>query len=385
MEIKELSPQGCKTALGARVTARLQERESAGMLRQAEVLKPGIDFCSNDYLGMTRSAELLEAIDREWQALPYRANGAGASRLISGTSELAEEVESELAEWLGSEAALLFNSGYDANLGLLSALSERDVTIIYDELSHASIRDGLRLGSGRGWGFAHNDPEDLTKKLERASGATAVVVESVYSMDGDIAPLIEIADACQRFGAELIVDEAHATGIFGPRGAGLVAGRLLPSFARVHTFGKALGVHGAAVLCGRELRELLINCARSFMYTTALPPHSLVALRQALRWVGSADAQREKLLALSTYFNRTTADLLSERTPSESPIKPLIIPGNERVCAAADRLTERGFQVKAVRSPTVAQGRERLRISLHAFNTTGEIDALCGALREILI
>ncbi len=241
---------------------KIEERKSAGSLRQLKLVRGMVDFCSNDYLGL---ASLLKVGN------PGLQLGSTGSRLLAGNYPLIEEVEMEIAEFHQSEAGLIFNSGYDANVGLLSCVAQKNDTIIYDSLSHASIRDGVRLSFAQSWAFNHNDLVDLEKKLQLATGQLFVVTESVFSMDGDKAPLVEIVELCKTYKAALVVDEAHATGIIGDKGAGLVQAMGLQQhcLARVHTFGKALGCHGAIVLGSKILRTYLINFARSLIYTTA--------------------------------------------------------------------------------------------------------------------
>jgi 8-amino-7-oxononanoate synthase len=264
----------------------LEKRRSAGLLRSLKTPENLIDFCSNDYLGLARSVTLRQTIEQSVAVHSNRLNGSTGSRLLAGNSALAEELETELAAFHDTEAALIFNSGYDANVGLLASLPQRGDTLLTDDLIHASMIDGARLSVANRFKFRHNDLDDLENRLKRATGTVYVAIESVYSMDGDLAPLTEIVELCEHYEAALIVDEAHATGVFGPQGGGLVQSLGLQKrvFARVHTFGKALGVHGAAVVGSASLRDFLINFARSFVYSTALPPHSLLAIHSVYRF-----------------------------------------------------------------------------------------------------
>ncbi|MGZ5245809.1 MAG: aminotransferase class I/II-fold pyridoxal phosphate-dependent enzyme, partial [Flavitalea sp.] len=260
-----------------RIKERLERRMAENAKRFLRTTEGMVDFCSNDYLGIATNQLLKESINGEL------STGSGGSRLLSGNYELIERTEDRIAAFHGAEAGLIFNSGYDANLGLLSCIGQKGDTYLYDNLSHASIRDGIRLSFAESFSFMHNDVEDLERKLKSATGQVTVVTESVFSMDGDLAPLKEIAELCQRYEAFLIVDEAHATGIVGASGEGLVQELKLNEkcFARVHTFGKAVGTHGAIVLGSCELRDYLINFSRAFMYTTALPPASVSAISTA--------------------------------------------------------------------------------------------------------
>lgn len=258
------------TPIDTYLNNRLDGRRKAGNLRLLSVLPAGIDFCSNDYLGW--------ATNTPWPSLAHMPMGSTGSRLISGNHPIAQQTEEIIAAFHQSEAALLFNSGYDANLGLFSALGHRDVIFIYDELCHASIIDGIRLGICRNkYAFRHNDVwhlQELLAKHAHSQVQLFVAIETIYSMDGDVAPLAHIANVCSQYGAALIADEAHATGVWGPQGGGLVTslGVQQQVFARIHTFGKALGGHGAAVVGSNVLRSFLVNFARSLVYSTALPP-----------------------------------------------------------------------------------------------------------------
>ena len=358
------------------LSRKLKEREEQDALRRLRLPEGKVDLCSNDYLGVVHNGLL------ENEMLPMDAHGSGGSRLLAGNYPLIEETERQIADFHKATAALIYNSGYDANLGLLSSVPQRGDVILYDSLSHASIRDGMRLSLAQAYGFAHNDLQELRTRLEKFSkgGTTFVVTESVFSMDGDMAPLGEMAALCRQFDAQLIVDEAHATGVVGPKGEGLVQelGLADECFARVHTFGKAVGCHGAAILGSTLLRDFLINFSRSFIYTTALPPASVRAIALAHALLPRLDAERERLRHLIDRFRQTP--IAWERLDSHTPIQVVIVPGNAAVKALAGRLQGAGLDVRPILSPTVEKGRERLRIVLHAFNTEEEIDRLTGLL-----
>lgn len=376
------------------VSDRLAAYQQSGLLRQLRIADGLVDFCSNDYLGFARSPELKAAIQQADLAQTRARTGATGSRLLAGQSTLAEVVEQELARFYGTEAALIFNSGYDANLGLLACLPRAGDTLLTDELIHASMIDGARLSYAARQRFRHNDLTDLEDKLKHAretpgKGQVFVAVESVYSMDGDVAPLRELTDLCDHYDAALLVDEAHATGLYGPNGEGLVVALGLQErvFARVHTFGKALGVHGAAVVGPAILREYLINFARPFMYTTALPPHSLLAIRCAHVYVTTNTDNRTQLYKRLTHFRQRANELLPDAvwTNSRSPIRCLIIPGNDQARYVAGQAQAVGLDVRAILSPTVPVGQERLRLCIHSFNTTEEIDQLLTILQTALL
>lgn len=367
---------------------RLIGRTKTGLLRQLRTVDNLIDFCSNDYLGFARSTELRDAIRRADAEQMDVRTGATGSRLLAGQTDLANTLEQDLAQFYQTGSALIFNSGYDANLGVLACLPQRGDTLLTDELIHASMIDGARLSYATRSRFRHNDLNDLEDKLRLASGHVFVAVESVYSMDGDLAPLADLCDLCDRYGAALLVDEAHATGLFGPNGEGLVVALGLQDrvLARLHTFGKALGVHGAVVVGPAVLRDYLINFARTFVYTTALPPHSLLAVRCAHQHLQTKPDARQQLSARLIHFQERVAEQLigSVWTDSQTPIQCLLVAGNDTARSVAADCQRAGFDVRAILSPTVPAGQERLRICIHAFNTIKEIDQLVAVLQAAL-
>ena len=335
-----------------------------------------IDFTSNDYLGIVKNG-LIE------QAVPSNlSHGSTGSRLLSGNYHLIEETENLIANFHNAEAALIFNSGYDANTGLLSCVPQKNDTIIYDQLSHSSLRDGIRLSFANAFSFFHNDLNYLEKKLKSAGkgGEKFVVTESIYSMDGDRAPLKQIADLCERFNAALIVDEAHATGIIGEKGEGLVQESFLEEkcFARIHTFGKACGVHGAAIVGSKKLRDYLINFSRQFIYSTSLPPASTQAIKISYETFPSMQEERNHLNELVKIFQ--SIKLRFKILESDTPIQPVVIPGNEEVKKVAEVCHQKNFDVRPILYPTVPEGQERLRIVLHSFNSETEIRSLLRVL-----
>ncbi len=369
-----------------KLRAALEERSSDQSLRNLTTETGLVDFCSNDYLGFARSGILKQKIREEESRHSDQRIGSTGSRLITGNTKYYEELERDIAQFHRAEGGLIFNSGYDANLGLFASIPQRNDIILYDQLVHASIRDGIRLGYARAFSFKHNDPGDLKRRLESQvtrdearAGSIFVAVESVYSMDGDFAPLTEMADLCAHYGARIIVDEAHATGVFGRRGEGKVVELGLENevFARLHTFGKALGSHGAIVLGSNALRSYLINFARSFIYTTALPFHSLAAVRCAYELLAGSDSATTRLRRNISFFKSCIGtDIQRNMIPSESAIQCIIMPGNEQVKKAARRIQDSGFDVRPIMHPTVPAGSERLRVCLHAFNTQDEIEGL---------
>jgi 8-amino-7-oxononanoate synthase len=357
---------------------KLESRKEIGTFRSLKSKCHLVDFSSNDYLGLAR----LESISvRAKQILldsGHPSHGASGSRLLTGHHPLFEEVEQQIASYHQTETALIFNSGYDANLGLFAALPQRNDLVFYDELVHASIRDGLRLSMAKSYSFKHNDFKDLARKIDKLKTATSVwiVTEAVFSMDGDAPDWESLATVCNRFEVHLIIDEAHATGVF----------MHLPEIykqtglenhltARVVTFGKALGCHGAAVLGHASLRDYLINFAGSLIYTTALPPASLANIAAAYEKLQDKFGV-DKLHQNINHFNQNVMQLglKPHFRHSVSAIHCCIVPGNEGVKMLSLQLEKSGFDVRPILSPTVAAGKERLRFCLHAFNDESDIE-----------
>ncbi|MEN9612061.1 MAG: hypothetical protein RLZZ628_2875 [Bacteroidota bacterium] len=358
----------------------LSEKETQGLLRRLVSVTDKIDFCSNDYLGFAAKTVFKHAASVD-NLLPMGSTG---SRLITGNSNLAEETEAMLAQFHKTEAALIYSSGFMANLGLFSCIAAKGDTILSDQYIHASIIDGIRLSkANRNW-FKHNDLEDLELKLQKATNQIFVVVESIYSMDGDEAPLCQIVDLCAKYNALLMVDEAHSTGIYGERGEGLVCQYQLEDkvYARIHTFGKALGAHGAVIVGSAILRDYLINYSRSFIYTTGVPPAFYAQIQRIYALL--PEANRTHLFELIAYFSIQSQKLSNiQRIESLSPIQAFIIGDNFKAKNIENQLLTKGFFVKAILSPTVPVGTERLRISIHAFNTKAEIDDLLSAIESL--
>jgi 8-amino-7-oxononanoate synthase len=372
--------------LSERMKESLTNAANKGVLRKLLFQPQLIDFCSNDYLGLAFSKELKARVAQRYAAV--QQSGATGSRLLSGHHELIDDLEAQLSAFHLSDSALLFNSGYDANLSLFSTLPRRGDLILYDELVHASIHDGIRMGKANAIAFKHNDSEDLHRLLlEHQSSAKLlfVAIESVYSMDGDEAAIQEILAVCEAFSANLIVDEAHATGILGPKGEGLVAGLGLQArvFARVHTFGKAMGGHGAVVLGNELLKDYLINFARPLIFSTALPLHSVIQVSEAYQLLDVFGAVWTKeIQAKVDFFVAAMQRFAAEykTTSSKTPIQAVLVSGNEEAVALASRLQNSGFDIRPIRYPTVPRGQERIRICLHRFNSLEEIGALVKAI-----
>lgn len=358
---------------------RLQEREQAQQLRVLNPDSAQWDFSSNDYLGLARNEELANQIEVEYKKLPISL-GSGGSRLLSGDSNYFQRLEKKLAAAHLAESALLMNSGYVANMSVFSSIPQKGDTVIYDELIHACIKDGVRLSHAKHYSFKHNDLLSLRNKLMRAEGEIYVAVESYYSMDGDEAPLVELATLCKEFNAKLIVDEAHSTGIVGEGGGGLCCelGIQNKVFLRIHTFGKGIGAHGACVVGSKTVRDYLINFARPFIYTTAMPLHGLVTINCAYDYIFDHPELQVSLKNKIQLFHHG----IQPSIMSNSAIQVIIIPGNELVKTKAKELQKVGFDVRPVMSPTVKKGTERLRICLHVHNTDEQIVNLSKALNS---
>ena len=395
------------------------------------------DFSSNDYLGFSASEEIYHRVSNILAREASIKNGATGSRLLTGNHPLYSKLEQKLTEFHESESALVFNSGYDANIGFFGCVPQRADVVFYDEYIHASIRDGIGLGRAKSYKFKHNDLADLKKKIgswekrnhkdalekpatipisANTSGETKdaevyVVTESVFSMDGDSPDLKALCEYCRNHGYHLIIDEAHAVGVFGERGEGRVQELGLQDaiFARIVTFGKALGCHGAAVLGSTSLKSYLVNFARSLIYSTGLSPHSIATIFAAYEVLTLSDLNKfeekhqlipkkqhamkrevhpqvSKLRQQITLFNQMVENhqLQEYFIPSTSAIHSCIIRGSEKVRTIAERIRVAGFDVKAILSPTVPEGLERIRICIHSYNTEEDMRGLLGLLSEAI-
>ncbi len=369
---------------------KLQLRAQTVSLRKLPEIDQVVDFCSNDYLGLAKSQEIHSQTLKLLQDFNL-LNGSTASRLIAGNHSLYNIAEKNIASFHNFESATIFNSGYDANIGFWDAIPQKNDVVIYDEFCHASIRDGLRLSYAKSFKFKHNNLVELRSKIEKlrfqnSKNEIYIATESVFSMDGDIAPLKEIADISNEFNCRLVVDEAHGVGVLGKYGAGLVSDLELNNqvFAVIVTFGKALGCHGAAILGCNNLKTYLINFARSLIYTTALPPHSVATIISAYGSLSTKDVNYARLSLennIQNYLKLITAlDSNFEFSKNTTSIQTVKIPGNENVRIYADVLRKKGFDVKAILAPTVPKGSERIRICLHSFNTKQQIENLISSI-----
>jgi 8-amino-7-oxononanoate synthase len=382
---------------------KLETRKQNNALRILPKPNNLVDFASNDYIGFSRSEVIFNEshqflIDRD-----IKSNGATGSRLLTGNHSLYTETENYIAQFHQSESALLFNSGYDANVGFFSAVPQKGDLILYDDLCHASIRDGIQLSNAKSYKFKHNDFEDLEKKIVNFNDnfndnindnsnsnkpIIYIVTESVFSMDGDCPNLEELVAVCEKYNSYLVVDEAHALGVFGQKGEGLIQYLQLQDkiFARIMTFGKGLGCHGAVVLGSNELKSYLVNFARSFIYTTGLSPHSVATILVGYQNLEKDKKALESLRENIIFFNQLKKMLYLNPlfVRSKSAIQSVIIPGNEKVKNIANALQQNGFDVKAILSPTVPEGQERLRFCLHSYNNKEEMTEVLTLLSNFV-
>ena len=370
-------------SLEERLLEKLDERKNSNAFRKLYGQSLIIDFCSNDYLGLAKSPEVHQKISQ--LCISEFPLGSTGSRLISGDSSEYQYLEAFLSDFHRGEASLMFNSGYDANVGFFSTIPQRGDIILYDELCHASMRDGIRLSLARGYPFAHNDSSALRLKLEQFSGNIFVAIESIYSMDGNRAAIEKFVALCEEFGAHLIVDEAHSTGIYGKYGEGLAVSLGLESkiFARLHTFGKAIGAHGAIWVGSNLLKDYLVNYCRSFIYTTALPEYSIAHIKSAYIFLLDNHHKIDLLHQKIQFFKELVEkNEIIGFIPSDSPIQSCIVPGNDNVKKVASYLQENGFDVRPILHPTVANNEERIRICIHEYNTNDEISQLLKTLKR---
>ncbi|MCC6940486.1 MAG: 8-amino-7-oxononanoate synthase [Novosphingobium sp.] len=346
----------------------------------------GIDFASNDYLAMSSSPRLAKAVqDAIGRGVPL---GSGGSRLLRGNDPEHELLEEEAARFFGSESALFFSAGYAANVALLSTLPQRGDLIVYDELVHASMHEGLRLSRASALSAAHNDAQsfDDVAREWRAAGNTGriwLAFETLYSMDGDMAPVADMAEVALRHDAVMLIDEAHATGVFGRDGRGLAAdldGR--PDTIVLRTCGKALGCEGALVLAPHVVRDFLVNRGRPFIFSTAPSPLVAAAVREAIRMLADEPDRRDALHDLVARAEHVLGRHGAVATGSQ--LLPLILHDDARTMGVAAKLQKAGFDVRGIRPPTVPQGTSRLRISLTLNASPDDVDALGAALAEAL-
>jgi 8-amino-7-oxononanoate synthase len=369
------------------ILQKIDERKQADNFRALRVKHGLIDFYSNDYLGFARNIELANKVEIEIRNLKSEIrNGSTGSRLLSGNNDYVVEIEEQLAVFHNAECALIFNSGYDANLGVLASVPHKGATIFYDALVHASMHDGMRLSKAEKVPFKHNDVNDLEQKLQQSSGLKFIAIEALYSMDGDEAVLNEIVALAKKYDAAIILDEAHSNGIIGKQGEGKAQSEKLHNdiFIRIHTFGKAIGAHGAVVLCNAATKDFLINYSRPFIFSTALPLHSLAVIKVAYNYLPKALAERKQLADnISLFRQHFSNNKLFELLPSNSPIQCLVKQGNGAIKDIAEKIQDAGFDVRAILTPTVPAGKERIRTCIHSFNSQEEVIGLAETINQL--
>ena len=367
--------------------AKLDVRQQSNALRSLAAPNFLVDFSSNDYLGFAKSESIFNQTHQFLVDNKIKINGATGSRLLSGNHLVYADTENFIANFHQTEAALIFNSGYDANVGFFGSVPQRNDLILFDELAHASIRDGILISKAKSYKFNHNDFENLEQlivKFQKSFTEIYIVTESVFSMDGDAPNLTELVNLSNKYSCNLVIDEAHALGVFGEKGEGLVQQLQLQDavFARIMTFGKGLGCHGAAILGSNNLKNYLINFARSFIYTTGLSPHAVTTIYVAYQELEKKPINLIQLRCNINFFNQQK-QLLGLKpifVRSKSAIQSAIFPGNENVKKVASAIQNQGFDVKAILSPTVPEGQERLRICLHNYNSEKEISDVLNLL-----
>lgn len=378
-----------KMNLPKKLQQKLDNRIAQNAYRKLGDQHTIVDFSSNDYIGFASSEAIFEKTHEFLIKNKIKTNGATGSRLLSGNHSLYTIVEEQLNAVHVTEASLIFNSGYDANLGFFSSVPQRGDVILYDEFIHASIRDGIQLSNAKSYKFKHNNIEHLEEMLlrfQQENSSVFVVTESVFSMDGDTPDLVSMAKLCNTTQAYFIVDEAHALGVFSD---GLVQELNLVNdvFARIITFGKGLGCHGAAILGSKDLINYLVNFARSFIYTTGLSPHALATIQTAYTYLKSKKGKelQFQLMENILFFKKETQRLNLNFIESDSAIHCCIISGNEKVKEMASQLQKNGFHVKPILSPTVPENQERLRFCLHSYNSKEEITNVLEQLATFVL
>jgi len=379
----------------AALQSGLDERAAQGLLRRRRTLqspqaphivvdgKPYLSFCSNDYLGLANHPQLIAALQQGAQL--YGA-GAGAAHLVSGHTQPHEQLEHALADFVGKPAALLFSTGYMANLGVVQALVGKADTVFADKLNHASLNDAMLLSRANIKRYRHNDMAQLASLLEQTeSGRKLVITDAVFSMDGDLARLPEILSLCERYDAWMLVDDAHGFGVLAEQGNGSLAHFGIASSRIIYmaTLGKAAGVFGAFVAAEQVVVDTLINNASSYVYTTATPPALANAVLASLRLISQGTAQRAHLQRLIAQLRSGLRDLRWPLMPSTTAIQPLLIGDNQAALDLSNALRERGIWVAAIRPPTVPQGTARLRITLSAAHSMIDVTRLTGTLHEL--
>ncbi|NND63299.1 MAG: pyridoxal phosphate-dependent aminotransferase family protein [Flavobacteriaceae bacterium] len=378
-----------------KLSEKLTKRKDNDAFRSLKNFKGEHDFASNDYLGFSYSSEIAETAKKLLNEYKLEQNNATGSRLLTGNHELYPVAESRISNIHNAEAALIYNSGYMANVGFFGCVPQKDDLVFYDELCHASIREGIRLSPAKAYKFGHNDFKDLKEKLIRLTAGgdsqsreVYVVTETVFSMDGDSPDLKKLMELQNEFSFRLVLDEAHALGVMGSEGYGFVQDLKLENkcFARIYTFGKALGCKGAVVVGSKRLKEYLVNFSRSLIYTTALSPYDVALIVAAYEELQEAKSVREELNRNIAIFNQEIlkAEFGASFIKSDSAIQSCIIPGNSNIKSLATELQNQGFDVRPILAPTVPKGKERLRFCLHSYNSEESIRQVVQLLAKFV-
>lgn len=368
---------------------KLENQKQNKLFKELPVFNNLVDFSSNDYIGFSKSDMIFKHSHSYLLENEILQNGATGSRLISGNHSLFQIAENALAIFHDVEATLIFNSGYDANIGFFSTIPQENDVILYDELCRTSIQDGISLSDAISYPFIHNDFEDLERQILRFPNTIIyIVIESVFSIDGDSPNLEELVQLSEKYNCYLIVDEAHALGVFGEKGEGLMQYLQLHNkiFARIVTFENGLGCQGAAILGSIELKEYLINFANSFIYTTALAPHAVATILVAYQQLEIEKESIEKLRQNIVFFNqqKKLLGLKPMFVHSKSAIHSAIVPGNQNAKQLAQNLQDKGFDVQAIFSPQVPEGQERIRFVIHSYNSQEEINQVLELVRDFI-
>ena len=372
--------------LNNRLAQFLAQRAAQDNLRSLKNFNGLIDFSSNDYLGFSRSAWIHQHVNEEIKYYQHVPKGATGSRLLNGQNKQIDDLENQIAKFHNGESATLFNSGFDANMGLISTIAQKGDLIFYDELIHASLNTGIKLSKATAISFRHNDLKDLECNLPtHQSGQIFVLVESIYSMEGDYLPLKEFCLFCEQKNINLILDEAHALGVLGKKGRGManLEGVEDKIFARVYTFGKALGAHGAAVVGSNLLKKYLVNFCKPFIYSTALDLNSILSIKWGYNFLLYNDIQLIKLTKLNNYLNEIfITNQTSFKMVGKGPIFGIYCSSNQEAKSLSSYLIQCGMDIRPILYPTVPKGQERLRFIIHSYNTNEEIDLFLNKLNN---
>lgn len=381
-----------------RLSKKIDDRAVSGGLRS---IKPprcnpkNVDFTSNDYLGLSRNRQLAAIVEKAIQKNTELSNhnepilGSSGSRLLSGNSQLFLEIEEMIAKFHGQKDALFSNSGWDLNFGIVSSICSDSTRIIYDEFSHNSLLMGIKFAKkSDALSFQHNNVQHLESLLKKNNNKdTLIILESIYSMDGDIAPIKEILEVAKKYDSMVLVDEAHSIGVEGDHGEGLIKAMELSSHPNllgvVYTFGKAMGAHGAILATSHDtVVPYLVNYCSPIIYSTSMSIHNLIHVRESYQFIQTCHEERKRLKGLIALFQQEASKCKLPILASQSAIQGVVFPGNNNVINLSKYLSSEGFDCLPIRAPTVPVGSERLRIVLHSTNTSDEIISLCQFIKK---